>query len=536
VKKRNILITAALPYANGDLHLGHMLEFIQTDIWFLYHKQIGSNCFFISASDTHGTPIMLKSLSKNILPDLLINKYEISHKHDILNFNIKYDNFYTTHSYENEILSRKLFYRLFENNYIFNKNVIQFYDDVKNFFLPDRYIKGSCPKCKTNDQYGDVCESCSYRYDAIDLINPISVISNTKPIKKNSVHYFLNLKKFEKFLNAWSYKNLSQNEIKNKLNDWFKIGIKNWDISRDNPYFGFTIPGEYNKFFYVWLDAPVGYISSFQNFFINKYLFFNCLKKENNFELYHFIGKDILYFHTLFWPAVLHGTFLKTPNNIFVHGFLTINGKKMSKSNNTFITAKNFYEKFEPEYLRYYFASKLNDNVVDLDFNFNDFIDKINSELIGNFMNIFIRCSKFIIKNHNSKLSNNIIDTSLFLEYLNLKNICILLYEKRQYSKIISHIMKHANKINLYIDKEKPWYLVKNKNTYKRAQDVCSMCINLFLILLFCIKPIIPKISNIIEKLLNVNCSSIFNNEKPILNIKIKNYKYILRKIKEINL
>ena len=534
--KKNILITSALPYANGDLHLGHMLEFIQTDIWFLYHKQLKNNCFCVSGSDTHGTPVMLKSSLNAILPNALINKYELTHKYDLLKFNIHYNNFYTTHSYENEILSRKLFYRLTENDCIYNENVTQLYDDVKKFFLPDRYITGSCPKCKANNQYGDVCEECSYRYDAIDLINPISVISKSKPIKKKSDHYFFNLKKFETFLSSWCYSNLTQIEIKNKLNDWFNTGIRNWDISRDKPYFGFVIPSEYNKFFYVWLDAPVGYISSFQNFFIHNHLFFNCFTKNKTFKLYHFIGKDILYFHTLFWPAVLHGAFLNVPKNVFVHGFLTINGKKMSKSNNTFITAKKIYENLEVEYIRYYFASKLNDTVTDLDFNFNDFMDKINSDLIGKLMNIFIRCSKFILKNYNAQLSNNIIDHDIFNEYLNLKDIFIPLYENRKYSKILSYTIKYATKINLYIDKEKPWYLVKNKNTSKRAHDVCTTCINLFLILLINIKPIIPKLSKIIEKLLNLKSLTWHNYKKPLLNIKIKKYSYILHKVKKITL
>ena len=528
---KTILVTSALPYANGNLHLGHMLEFIQTDIWVMYHKLYGNNCFHVSGSDSHGTPIMLKSISNNISPESVVSSYEIFHRDDLLKFGIVHDNFYTTHSYENENLSKRMFYRLVEGNYIYSKNIKQLYDPVKNFFLPDRYVIGSCPKCFSDNQYGDVCEQCSYRYDAVDLLNPISVLSGVKPIEKSSKHYFFDLFQFNDFLKVWCKNTLSQKEVFNKLADWFQTGLKNWDISRDMPYFGFRIPCEYNKFFYVWLDAPIGYLASFQNFFLQNYLFFNYFFKDPSIELYHFIGKDILYFHTLFWPAILNGLNLKLPNDVFVHGFLTINGKKMSKSNNTFITAKSFCEKIEVDYLRYYFASKLSNSVVDIDFVFDDFMTKVNSDLIGKFLNIFVRSSKIIIKNYNSILSDKITDYSLFYEYLKLENILKSLYDNREYSKVVFYIMKYADRINLYIDNEKPWHLLKDKLTYKRANDVCTTSINLFIILLLGIKPILPKLSTIIENVLHLNDLSWVNFNKPLLGGKIKNYIYIASRV-----
>lgn len=534
---KNVFVTSALPYANGDLHLGHMLEFVQADIWVRYHNLIGNSCIFISGVDAHGTPIMLRSNMNNILPEHLINKYFLSHKKDLDSFNISYDNFYTTHSYENEILSRKFFKKLVEKNCIFIKDINQLYDLEKKLFLPDRYVIGTCPKCYSLEQYGDVCEKCCYRYDAIDLINPISVLSKATPVKKHSKHYFFNLCKFSSFLKLWCFESLSQKQIINKLDDWFNHGLKDWDISRDDPYFGFKIPCEYNKFFYVWMDAPIGYLSSFLNFSVcgSKH-FRNFFYKTKSYELYHFIGKDIMYFHALFWPAVLKGLNYNIPKDIFVHGFLTINGKKMSKSAGTFITARQFLNEFNTEYFRFYLASKLSNNVVDIDFNFEDFVSKINSDLIGKFFNIFSRCSKILVDKYNSTLSDTLSDNVLFHDYFQLFDKIILLYEERKYSDVIFYVMKYTDGINLYIDREKPWHLLKHSETSLRAQEVCTTGINLFLILLSYLSPVMPSLSGKIETILSIKLSMFLKSKQPLLRRKIKCYSHLVSRINLDNL
>ncbi len=529
---RNILITSALPYTNGDLHLGHMLEFIQVDIWIRYHRQYGNKCIYVSGSDTHGTPIMLKSLSENTCAEFLINKYELKHRYILDKFKILCNNFYTTHSYENENLSRRLFYRLSEHNFISVRYIDQLYDFKKEMFLPDRYVMGTCPRCFLKNQYGDVCEDCNYRYNAVDLINPISVISGVKPIKKRTKHYFLNLHKFKFFLIEWCKKTLSQKQIINKLFEWLGSDLRDWDICRDTPYFGFKIPGNHRKFFYVWMDAPIGYIASFYNYFAKfGKNFLNYALMDKSIELYHFIGKDILYFHTLFWPAVLKGVNFILPTDIFVHGFLTINDKKMSKSIGKIIASEQFLSNFDAECLRYYFASKTTPDIIDINFNFLDFKNKINSDLIGNFVNIFNRCSRILIDNYNCMLSDSILNYSLFDEFLKLKKFFISLYEKRKYSKIISYILQYADKINVYINIEKPWFLLRDEKTFIRAQIVCTTAINLFIILLINMKPIIPKIVSRIEYILNVTSLTWSNFEKPLVNQKINNYTYIISRI-----
>lgn len=534
---KNIFVTSALPYANGDLHLGHMLEFIQTDIWVRYNKLVGNNCIFVSGIDAHGTPIMLKSAINNISPECLVNKYFLSYKKDLMDFNVSCDNFYTTHSYENEILSRKFFKKLVEQKYIFIKDIYQFYDLEKKIFLPDRYVIGICPKCFSLNQYGDVCEKCCYRYDAVDLIDPISVLSNIQPIKKKTRHYFFDLLKFSLFLKSWCLNSLSQKQVINKLNEWFSQGLKQWDISRDYPYFGFKIPCDYNKYFYVWMDAPIGYLSSFLNFSVLKTGYFrDFFFKDKFYDLYHFIGKDIIYFHTLFWPSVLKGISYYLPKDVFVHGFLTINGKKMSKSIGTFITARQFLNELSSEYFRFYLATKLNNSVVDIDFNLEDFVNKVNSDLIGKFFNIFSRSAKIIINYYNSTLSSNLSDTALFYNYIKLYNEIVLLYDKRKYSDVVFYVMKYADVINAYIDREKPWYLLKNDKTYLRAQEVCTTAINLFLILLCYIKPIIPHLSSKINNIFDFEIFDLLKFNKPFLNKKIRFYTNVVTRININNL
>ncbi|HIH2762625.1 MAG TPA: methionine--tRNA ligase [Candidatus Azoamicus sp. MARI] len=525
---KKIFITSALPYANGDLHIGHMLEFIQTDIWLKYNKIIGNQCVYISGIDSHGTPIMLKSLSEKVSFEKLINRYFLLHKIELDKFSISIDNYYTTHSYENELLSKKIYRRLYEKNLIFKKYINQFYDIKFNMFLPDRYVIGTCPSCKAKDQYGDICEKCNNKYDAIELLNPISILSKDIPIKKSSLHYFFDLQKFAYFLKTSLLVNISQKSISNKLMEWLDLGLKAWDISRDYPYFGFNIPSNYKKFFYVWLDAPIGYLSFFLNFLLNnKLIYFNTFSSIKKFDMYHFIGKDIIYFHALFWPALLYSSNFNLFKDVFVHGFLTVNNLKMSKSGNTFVNAKDVVSNVDADCLRFYFASKLNPYVIDIDFNFVDFINKINSDLVGKFLNIISRCSKIIKINYNSFLSSNLHNLNLFEEYIELKKFIFKFYETRDYSKVVFYVMKYTDKINVYLDNEKPWILIKSNKTFEHAHNVCTTAINLFLILLFILKPIIPDVVKNIEIMLNLNLCD-FNT--PFLGIKIGEYNHIINR------
>lgn len=525
------IIFSALPYPNGDLHLGHMLEFIQTDIWLRFKNQTTYKYFYFSGIDTHGTPIMLKALSEKTTPEKLITHFFLSYKKDLSNFNINYNNFYTTNSYENEILVRKFFYKLYEKKMIYIKNTSQFYDNVLKIFLPDRYVLGTCPKCNNHNQYGDICDKCNNNYDAIDLINPRSNLTNTIPTIISTHHYFFSLDKIQTFLTAWCKKNLSQKQILNKLQEWFKIGLKSWNISRNSPYFGIKIPGEYTKLFYVWMDAPLGYFASTQNFFLKfniniMYFFF----KKKIINLYHFIGKDIISFHTLFWIAILKIIKIKLPTDIFIHGFITVDRIKMSKSTETFITAKDLYKNFNPDYIRFYLASKLTNKITDIDFNTTDFISKINSDLIGKFINILSRVSNMIIKNYNATLASNLSSEELFQEYIKIKNTINYLYQKRKFNNIIKIVIKYTDKINLYLEKEKPWCLHKDQLTYNRGHEVCTTALNLFLILLYYIKPIIPQLAHNIEIMLNLNQSYTLGTKYTSLTI--KNYHHTAHKLK----
>lgn len=525
---KKIFITSALPYANGDLHIGHMLEFIQTDIWVRYNKLVGNHCIYISGIDSHGTPIMLKSNSEKVSFEKLINNYFLLHKFELDKFSISVNNYYTTHSYENELLSKKIYRRLCEKKLIFKKNINQLYDIKFDMFLPDRYVIGKCPECNAENQYGDVCEKCNFKYDAVDLLNPISILSRDVPVKKSSWHYFFDLKTFSSFLKSNVLLNISQKSISNKLMEWLDSGLKAWDISRDYPYFGFKIPGEYKKFFYVWLDAPIGYLSFFLNFLLkDNLIYFNTFSEIKKFDMYHFIGKDIIYFHALFWPALLSGSNFNLFKDIFVHGFLTVNSLKMSKSGNTFIKSKDVLSNIDSDCLRFYFASKLNSNVIDIDFNFGDFVNKINSDLIGKFFNIISRCYKIISSSYNSFLSLSLDNPNLFDEYIDIKRFILKFYETRDYSKVIFYIMKYTDKINLYLDDEKPWILIKSNKTYEKGHNVCTTAINLFFILLSILSPIIPNFFSHIEAALLLNLSYF---EKPILGIELGKYSHILNR------
>ena len=503
---RKILVTSALPYANGSIHLGHLVEYIQTDIWCRYQRMISNEIHFVCADDTHGTPVMLRADKENITPEKLVDLVHKEHSEDFSDFNVSFDNFYSTNSIENKELSETIYKKLVSNNKIEKKEIEQFYDLQKEMFLPDRYIKGECPKCKAIDQYGDSCEECGATYSPTDLIKPYSVISGTPPIRKKTDHYFFKLSECTDFLEKWTMSGTLQPEASNKLKEWFKAGLSNWDISRDAPYFGFEIPEAPGKFFYVWLDAPIGYMASFKNLADEKNLSFDEYWKEgSDTELIHFIGKDILYFHALFWPATLSFSGFRVPSRIYAHGFLTVNGEKMSKSRGTFITARSYLNTIKnPDYLRYYYFSKLNDSMEDIDLNLEDFIVKVNSDLVGKFINIPSRTSGFIKKYFNNTLvSNNEIsiqDAKVIVDDLiAIKDEVISLYEARLFSKLNRLLMSYTEKVNEYVNRLEPWVLAKNIDEHKpmsQLHQVCSAALQAFRIISIYYSPIMPDLTH----------------------------------------
>ena len=502
---RKILVTSALPYANGSIHLGHLVEYIQTDIWCRYQRMISNEIYFVCADDTHGTPVMLRADKENITPEKLVDLVHKEHSEDFSDFNVSFDNFYSTNSIENKELSETIYKKLVSNNKIEKKEIEQFYDLQKEMFLPDRYIKGECPKCKAIDQYGDSCEECGATYSPTDLINPYSVISGTPPIRKKTDHYFFKLSECTDFLEKWTKSGTLQPEASNKLNEWFNAGLTNWDISRDAPYFGFEIPDAPGKFFYVWLDAPIGYMASFKKLADEKSLSFDeYWGKESNTELIHFIGKDILYFHALFWPATLSFSGFRVPSKIYAHGFLTVNGEKMSKSRGTFITARSYLETIKnPDYLRYYYFSKLNDSMEDIDLNLEDFIAKVNSDLVGKFINIPSRTSGFIKKYFNNTLvpTNEIsINNAKALvdDLIAIKDDVISLYEARLFSKLNRLLMSYTEKVNEYVNRLEPWVLAKNNDELvpmSQLHQVCSAALQAFRVLSVYYSPVMPDLT-----------------------------------------
>ena len=524
---RKILVTQALPYANAPLHLGHILEAVQTDIWTRFQNLIGNQCYFFCADDTHGTPVMLKAKELGITPEDLIKDVYEDHKETYKLYGVNFTNFYSTHSEENKKYSEKIYLKAKKNNLISKQLVEQLYDEKEEMFLSDRFIKGSCPKCGAPDQHGDNCSVCGASYDVLEIKDPISILSNTKPIKKQSEHIFFDLPEKTSTLKKFLNESNLQKPIKNKLKEWLSDDLKKWDISRDEPYFGFNIPGEDKKFFYVWVDAPIGYIASMDNWFQKNNLNTNDIwSKESDYEIYHFIGKDIAYFHGLFWPALLSSADFKLPDGIFVHGFLTVNGEKMSKSKGTGILAKNFAEICDPETLRYYLAAKLNNKVEDIDLNFDDYVQRINSDLVGKYLNIASRCASFLKKDKNN-LSNNIDDD--FLKTLtDQKETIIKLFEDRNYSKVIRLIMELADSVNKYINIKKPW-----EKDLSNALEICSTALNAFKIISIYLSPIIPNLANNAYKFLNLtNCS--FDDVEKRLSGKINNYKSLLNRLEPI--
>ena len=528
MKSRKILVTSALPYANGSIHIGHVLESVITDIWVRYQNLNGNECLYFCADDTHGTPVMLKAKELGIESEELIKQTREEHIKSYSKFNINFDNFYTTHSDENKKYAEDIYQKCKEGNLIFKKEIEQFYDSEEGLFLSDRFIKGTCPKCAAEDQYGDGCSVCGTTYSPDDLVNPVSSLSNSELTKKKTEHVFFDLPQMKEFLENYLKDLTLQDPIKNKLNEWIEDGLKPWDISRDKPYFGFEIPGEKDKYFYVWLDAPIGYLASAKNWAENNNIDMKDLWDENSdYEIHHFIGKDIAYFHALFWPALLKSSNIRLPESINVHGFLTIDGEKMSKSNGTFINADDFAENYDGELLRYYFADKFNNSIDDLDFNEDEFIQKINSDIVGKYLNIASRVSKFIEKNGNSLSAN--LDEHFIKKNLAKIDEVIEHYENLNLSKSVKIIMKMADEVNKYINENEPW-----KSSEEKAVEVSSTAINCFRVISILLNPVLPTITSKALEIFNESSKDDFNNIKDYLvDTKINPYKPLLKRLEK---
>lgn len=534
MSKRRILVTSALPYANGEIHLGYMLEAIQTDIWVRFQKMMGNECHYVCADDAHGTPIMLKAKEMELEPETLIEQVKIRHQADLDDFHIDFSQYHSTHSEENREISELIYNRLNDSGYIKKRIISQAFDPEKEMFLPDRFIKGECPKCGADDQYGDNCEVCGATYSTTELKNSRSVISGATPIEKDSEHYFFDLPQFEKELEDWTKAGHLQEQVTNKLAEWFEQGLQQWDISRDKPYFGFKIPGTEDKYFYVWLDAPIGYMASFKKLCDNSELNFDeFFGRDSDTELYHFIGKDIIYFHALFWPATLMGSNFRTPSGVFAHGFLSVNGRKMSKSRGTFINARTYLENLDPEYLRYYYASKLTAKIDDIDLNLEDFKKRVNSDLVGKVINIASRSASFVVKNYDKELSAKCIEKSLYDEFVEAGTDIARHYEARNFSHAMRLIMKLADKANQYIDEKKPWQLAKIEGKEKEVHEITSLAINLFKVLITYLKPVLPEMAIRSEEFLNVDSLKWADIQHPLINHKINRFKPLMTRIED---
>ena len=539
--KRRLLVTSALPYANGQIHIGHLVEYVQTDIWVRFQRMRGHEVHYVGADDTHGTPIMLRAEKEGLTPKELIANVWKEHKRDFDDFLISFDNYYTTDSPENEKLSQSIYLKLRDAGLIEMRSIEQAYDPVKEMFLPDRFIKGECPKCGAKDQYGDSCEKCGATYSPTDLKNPFSVVSGATPIKKVSDHYFFKLSdpRCETFLRDWTQVSTPlQAEARNKMKEWVgqpgdsKLG--DWDISRDAPYFGFEIPDAPGKYFYVWLDAPIGYYASFLNYCQAKGMDFEeWVKPDTNTEQYHFIGKDILYFHTLFWPATLHFAGYRTPTNVFAHGFLTVDGEKMSKSRGTLISAHSVIESgFNPEWFRYYFATKLNDSMEDLDLNLQDFVARVNSDLLGKYINIASRSAGFLVKRFGGVVSDEAMNNSLLAEIASSSEKIADLYEAREYAKALRSIMELADKVNAFVDENKPWEIAKDPERESDLQRVCSVTLEAFRLLSLYLKPVLPQVTAGVEEFLSVPAMTWNDVKRPLSSQNpIKAYKHLMTRV-----
>ena len=532
--KRRILVTSALPYANGEIHLGHLLEYIQTDIWVRFQKIQGNECHYVCADDAHGTPIMLKADEMGIDPEELIAEVSKRHQADFKDFNIEFSQFHSTHSDENRYFSELIYSRLKESGFIKTRVISQAFDPEKEMFLPDRFIKGECPKCGVDDQYGDNCEVCGATYSTTELKNARSVVSGAVPVEKDSEHYFFDLPQFEQQLKDWTNAGHLQDEVSNKLAEWFDQGLQQWDISRDKPYFGFKIPGTEDKYFYVWLDAPIGYMASFKKLCDKSDLEFDdFFEKGSDTELYHFIGKDIVYFHALFWPATLIGSNFRTPNAIFAHGFLSVNGQKMSKSRGTFIQARTYLETLNPECLRYYYAYKLSSKIDDIDLNLEDFKQRVNSDLVGKVVNIASRSASFVVKKFDKELSKVCCEQELYDEFVAASSEIAGHYEDRNFGQAMRSIMKLADKANQYIDDKKPWQLAKEEGKMQEVHEITSLAINLFRVLVTYLKPVLPEMAEKSEAFLNVDSLNWDDMKSPLLGHQINKFKPLMTRIED---
>jgi methionyl-tRNA synthetase len=530
--KRKILVTSALPYANGPIHLGHLLEYIQTDIWVRFQKLRGHQCTYVCADDAHGTAIMLKAQQLGIDAADMIKDVQQAHQADFAQFQIEFDNYHSTHSDENRELSEFIYNRLNDNGYIKTRSISQLFDPEKEMFLPDRFVKGTCPKCDAEDQYGDNCDNCGATYSPTELKNPRSVVSGAAPVMRDSEHYFFDLPAFGEMLKSWITSGSLQSEMANKLNEWFEQGLQQWDISRDAPYFGFEIPNAPGKYFYVWLDAPIGYMGSFKNLCDKRddLDFDSYWNKDSEAEVYHFIGKDIIYFHSLFWPAMLEGAGFRKPNNVFAHGYVTVNGAKMSKSRGTFIMARTYLDNLQPDYLRYYYAAKLNSRIDDLDLNLEDFAQRVNSDLVGKVINIASRTAGFITKRFDGKLAKELHNPALQAEFTQAQVSIAEHFETREFGKAIREIMALADKANQYIAEQAPWTLVKQDETLAQAHLVCSQALELFRILATYLKPVLPELAKDVETLLNTELTWDSIN-MPITGQTINPFKALMQRV-----
>ena len=529
---RRILVTSALPYANGPTHLGHMTETIQCDIWVRAMKLAGHECIYVCADDTHGTPIMLKAQSDGISPETLIARVGAERRRDFAAFGIGFDNYYTTHSEENRRLTVRMYEALSKAGHITRRSVRQAFDEKAGMFLPDRYVKGTCPICRTPEQYGDSCENCSGTYTPLELIDPVSVVSGTRPVERESEHFFFRLGNFESMLRKWTRSGSIQDTVANKLDEWFEAGLRDWDISRDAPYFGFEIPDAPGKYFYVWIDAPVGYMASFENYCKRQELDFeDWWKPDSTAELHHFIGKDILYFHTLFWPATLDGAGFRKPTAVHAHGFLTVNGEKMSKSRGTFVTAERYLAVLPPEYFRYFLAAKLGPSLVDVDLNFEEFATRINAELVGKLVNIASRCASFIHRGHGGWLAGELPDPGLYRAFIDAGVGIGEAWESLEYAAAVREIMALADRANLYIDRSKPWLAAKDPARAEEVQSVCTQGLNLFRVLMAYLKPVLPETAARAEEFLRSPIAHWSDVAAPLLGTTIAEYKPLATRV-----
>jgi methionyl-tRNA synthetase len=530
-QKRTILVTSALPYANAPLHLGHLVEYTQTDVWVRYQRMRGHRCIYVCASDAHGTPTMLRAEAAGVSPERLVAEIAEDHRLDFERFHISVDNYLTTHSPENRELTGEIYARLLAAGHIARRTIEQAYDEQKQMFLPDRYVRGTCPVCKTPDQYGDSCENCGATYTPLDLEDPVSVVSGTRPSVRKSEHFFFRLGDFETELRAWVADHVDESLVR-KLDEWFKAGLKDWDISRDEPYFGFEIPGEPGKYFYVWFDAPIGYMASFLNWCRRSGAAFESFwGSDSSAELYHFIGKDIVYFHTLFWPAVLSGAGYRKPSGVFVHGFLTVDGQKMSKSRGTFIMASTYARHLDPDCLRYYFAAKLGPSPDDLDLNFADFVARINADLVGKVVNIASRCAGFIHRLGGGVLAAALPDTRLFEAFADEGRSIAEDFESLNYSKAIRRIMALADRANQYIDEKKPWVMARDAGGSREVIAICTLGLNLFRSLIVYLKPVVPDLASRSEAFLGVQPLCWQDAGTPLLGAKINEFRSLLERV-----